>query len=437
MTIDIEQHEQVEQVEAPERVRNRWTARRLRVPIAFLLALAFFFGPLGAFVLGARPQQIENRELTAFPSLSDGWAFFPQFTAWATDHLPLRAEAVRGNAALSERLFGEAPSYRTDPGGGPTAGVPSGDSTATDTPDSAPDGVPYPQVIEGEDGWLYFGGDVSNLCTATRGVDEVLDRVNRLARAVEESGRTFVVTVAPDKSTVYPDALPETYLGRSCAEERRAEFWDALRDTPPTGYLDLLTGLKAEQERSGVPVYRPTDTHWTPRGAAVYAQELAERLDPALLEGTELRTNGWTTGAGDLGAMIGQPQDDEFEDVTLSRPGVTPVGRDTLDLPEMPYAPETFTARTTGAALFEPSTLLLGDSFSTASRTLLGRFFADLTVLHSQVASEYPQAVADTMVKSDVVVFQIVERTLASGQGALIEEASLTAIEESMAANPR
>ena len=79
---------------------------RVRQPLALLLAVAFFFGPAVAFVLGERPQEIENRRLTPFPSVSDGWAFFPQFATWATDHLPLRKQAVEGNAALSERVFG-------------------------------------------------------------------------------------------------------------------------------------------------------------------------------------------------------------------------------------------------------------------------------------------------------------------------------------------
>ena len=77
--------------------------RRTRRPVALALALVFFFGPLGA----SRPGRATARDsrtvaLTDFPSLSDGWSFFPQFTTWATDHLPLRGEAVEANAALSE-----------------------------------------------------------------------------------------------------------------------------------------------------------------------------------------------------------------------------------------------------------------------------------------------------------------------------------------------
>jgi len=404
--------------------------RRLtRRPVALALALVFFFGPLGALVLGARPQEIENRRLTDFPSLSDGWSFFPQFTTWATDHLPLRGEAVRGNAALSEALFREAPSYRGETDGGPASGVPDGEDGG-----AAED---YPRVLAGDEGWLYYGADVENLCRPTRAVPEVMERLDRLASAVEASGRQFVLVIAPDKTSAYPDALPDTYVGKDCAQEVREEFWNAVDETPPQGYIDLRERLRAEQDRTEEPLYRRTDTHWVPRAAALYALALADRLDPALSAGTDLVETGSAERLGDLGVLIGQPREDEIEEVELRRPGVTPVGRDSLDLPEMPYGAETFTSETTSAPLFQPDTLLLGDSFTSASRTMLGQFFARLTLLHNEVAGESPQLVADLMAANDVVVLEVVERTIASGRGPIIDDAALTAIETTLAAQPR
>ena len=93
------------------RPRTARTKRRPRRWVALLIAFLFFFGPLGAFVLGQRPVAFENRALAEFPSVSDGWDFFPNFTTWAVDHLPLRDKAVRANARASELVFGEAPSF--------------------------------------------------------------------------------------------------------------------------------------------------------------------------------------------------------------------------------------------------------------------------------------------------------------------------------------
>ncbi|MCW2635566.1 MAG: hypothetical protein JWQ99_1933 [Blastococcus sp.] len=410
--------------------RPSWRPKR---PLALLIALGFFFGPAGAFLLGVRPVAFENRALADLPSLAEGWQFFPDFTTWSVDHLPLRDKAVSANAALTERLFGEAPSYRTDTGDGPTAGVPASKDPASDAP-----AVEYPRVIEGEDGWLYFGGDVSNLCVPVHSVADTMDRLDRLARMVEDSGRRFVLTVAPDKASIFPDRLPETFLGSGCTAERRGQFWDAIRANPPAGYVDLRDPLLAEQERTGEPIYRQTDTHWAPRGAGIYVTELARALDPSLLDTTKIVESGEISREGDLGKMIGRPNVDRFAGVGVERPGVVPTGRESLELPAMSLTtPVRSTNRTTGAPLFQPRTLLLGDSFSNSSRGLLGPLFADISVLHNEVASSSPQISADAMADADVVIYEIVERTIASGRGALIEDRTLDAIEKTLAAHPR
>jgi hypothetical protein len=400
--------------------------------MALGVALVFFFGPLGAFALGARPQAFENHPLADLPSPSDGWSFFPDFTTWAVDHLPLRQTAVQAYAAMSERVFGQPPSY-----GSATpalaAGVPSGDNAATDTGD---DGE-YPQVIQGTEGWLYYGADVSGMCQPVRSLDDTLERLDRLASAVEASGRRFVFTVAPDKTTIHPDNLPESYAGADCAEERRAAFWDALRTAPPPGYLDLLGPLAAEQERSG-PVYRPTDTHWGPHGAAVFAWELAVRLDPRLVEDTDVVETGTARTTGDLATMLGLTTEDEFPAVELRRPGLTPIGRDSLRLPEFSVtAPVTATTSTADAPLFQPHTLLLGDSFTAASLPALGTLFANVSLLHNEAAGPNPQVAADAIADAEVVVYEVVERTIGTGAGAIIQDASLAAIEQTLAQRPR
>ena len=68
----------------------------------------------------------------------------------------------------------------------------------------------------------------------------------------------------------------------------------------------------------------------------------------------------------------------------------------------------------TDAALFRPPTLLLGDSFTAASRPLVYPLFADLTVLHSQSGASDPSVIADAIAASEVVVLEVVERDLVS-----------------------
>ncbi len=409
--------------------------RRVRKPLAFLLALAFFFGPAAGYVVGQRPQEIENRRLTAFPSVSQGWSFFPQFTAWATDHLPLRKQAVDGNSALSERVFGQPPSY----------GGPSADTGVAGVPGTAPNGSgaqsnadkpAYPQVIQGKDGWLYFGGDASGPCQPTRSVQDTLARLTRLATAVRASGRRFVLTVAPDKSTAWPQELPDSYLGKACAEARRTEFWSALRATPPPGYVDLLGPIQAAQKAGGRSLYRQTDTHWGEQGALIYTRGIADALQPGLWQRLRVASAPTRTKAGDLGVLIGRPHVDSFAGVTLSRPGAPW----TYTMPEMSLTtPVKIEAGPVprGLPLITRPTLLLGDSFSNSSRNFLPQLFTSLSILNNEVAAARPDAVAQAMVDSDTVVYEIVQRSISAGNGALIQDRSLSAIEKALAANPR
>ena len=109
-------------------------------------------------------------------------------------------------------------------------------------------------------------------------LDETLAGLTRFGEIVQRAGKEYVFTVAPDKSTMNPDKMPETYVGDDCAPEAKDAFWERMQDDPPVGYVDLKDELERVQEQDGENLWRPSDTHWAQRGALVYAQELAEAL---------------------------------------------------------------------------------------------------------------------------------------------------------------
>ena len=136
-----------------------------------VIGLVLLFLPALAFVVGARAEPIENRPLADFPSPADGWSFFPGMNAWSTDHLPLRKDAVALNDRLVEGLFGEAPV--TGGSSGPTVGGSGGAGSLDNL---------FPRVIEGDDGWLYYGGDMKKPCLAERDVAETVEELVGPAR---------------------------------------------------------------------------------------------------------------------------------------------------------------------------------------------------------------------------------------------------------------
>ncbi|GII60553.1 hypothetical protein Skr01_06380 [Sphaerisporangium krabiense] len=383
-------------------------ASRRRRRVAALAAFVFFFGPAVAFAAGDRAGEIENRQLAAFPALSRRFA--AGFEAWAVDHLPLRGEAVRAHALLSEGLFGEQPSYAT---AGPRA---------------------YPRVIEGRDGWLYFGDDVAEACRPAGTTAGILDRVRRLGEIVRRSGRRFVFTVAPDKTTVSPDKLPDRFLGEGCLRGRKKEFWAALDAARPPGYLDLRAPLLRLQRDTGEPAYFRTDSHWSERSAALYGEELARVLRPGLSEDTRLTFLGRSPREGDLGRLLGAPRQEDAARWRLDRDGVRRVAQDDRDAP-LAFRVTNASAR---AALFRPRTLLIGDSFTRESTPWITPYFADLTVLRSDApARAGPERVAGYVRDAEVVVFEMVERYWAGGHGETLTDETLAAVEKALEAAPR
>ncbi|GAT65540.1 alginate O-acetyltransferase [Planomonospora sphaerica] len=376
-----------------------------RRPLTLLAAVLFFAGPALAFAAGDRAVEMENRRLPDFPALSRGWRFVPDVEAWATAHLPLRRYAIRGNAALSEFLFKEAPSYGTP-------GAPG-----------------YPRVIEGRDGWLYFGDDVTEACRPRRSIAETLQRLRRLSEIVQRSGRRFVFTVAPDKTTVHPDRLPERFPGRACLQKRKQEFWAALRAARLPGYVDLRDLLERAQRESGTSAYWRTDSHWNERSAGLYGTALARALQPGLSRDSRLVNAGQVLRNGDLGGLLGIPVEETIDRWRLVRDGVRRIRQDERELP--------VSFRTVNASdrapLFRPRTLLIGDSFTRNSLPWVLPYFADVTYLRSEApAKAGPDHVAGKVTWSETVVFQIVERHLVGGRAEMLDDAMLAALDRAL-----
>ena len=388
--------------------------------LVLLVGLVFLFTPAAAYGFGVRATEIENRRLTQFPSVSAGWDFFPQLSAWATDHLPLRDRAVAANTRLSESVFGEPPQY-----GGPAEGGGAGPVAPAPGETDVEERV-FPRVLQGKDGWLFLGADVSGACEPLLPLDETMAGLDRFGELVRAAGKQYVFTVAPDKSTMNPDKMPDSYVGEDCAPEAKEAFWDRIESDPPVGYVDLKQELARVQEEDGENLWRPSDTHWAQRGGLVYAQELAEALDPALWRTSELVPTGPIELQADLAAQLGTPRKDTVPGWRLQREGVTVTEERAT----------TLAATTTGAPLHTPSTLILGDSFTQSSLSLLSPLFASARIVQPATATDDPPALVQAVLTSDTVVLEIVERSVVAGDVPIIDEDFLALLEQALAAPP-
>jgi alginate O-acetyltransferase complex protein AlgJ len=385
--------------------------RRRATILVAVAAIVFFFGPGVAYLGGARAKDIENRRLTSFPSISQGWSALPQLGQWAIDHLPGRQLAVDADDTVTRSVFRDYPSYGTT-GPGPVA---------------------YPYVLSGKHGWLYFGDDVANKCHPRMGVTQTLARMRRLANIVAKSGRRFLLVVVPDKTTSYPQALPPTYPGKACSTAWTDKFWTNLRATPGLNLVDVLAPLEQAQQATGQPMSRPHDSHFSPLGASIYAQTLAAALDSHLATGTTATPGPFVDEQGDLSVLTGHTTTDHVQSYPVVRAGVT---QQPGSQPELRYTRTHVVNKTTSAPLYQDPTIMLGDSFTASSLPDLVPYFTSLDLLHSEASILHPQAVASWMISRGTVIYEIVERSASTGRAGLLTIASLNAIAKTLAAHP-
>ena len=175
-----------------------------------------------------------------------------------------------------------------------------------------------------------------------------VDAIVAFRDSLRSAGVELALLPVPGKQTIYPEWLSRRYPTRAGppANQDMAEFLAEMkrqdvRVVDPTGALWRAKG-KAD-------LYLRHDTHWTPEGLDVVADELARRLPP----------------------VQGEPRNLRAEAVPIARYGDL---FDMLELPQLPtlFSPQRTTIRRvvdadTGKPLEpdpEAPIVLLGDSFS-------------------------------------------------------------------------
>jgi alginate O-acetyltransferase complex protein AlgJ len=147
---------------------------------------------------------------------------------------------------------------------------------------------PATNVLIGRDGWLYFlGEDGTSLERNHRGTLPVADadlaavvvELKRRQTFLALLGIPYVVTIVPDKFSIYPEHLP-AWIGAATARTPLDRLTDAIVADGSLRYVDLrppLFAAKAHQR-----VYYATDSHWNLLGAAVGYTEIMREVQRAL-----------------------------------------------------------------------------------------------------------------------------------------------------------
>lgn len=223
-------------------MKKRWMAAYL----AFAILLCLL--PLVGLLWYRGKASSENRELSEFPTLKSEnvWnkEFLPEIGEWFEEHFAYRQEFVTADALLRGRTFGVS------------------------TEDS---------VIRGTDGWLYYTDSLDDYLGAEvlsdRGLFNIAHSLAMMQEYVENAGRTFLFTVAPNKNSLYPEHMPYYYQTKVSGTHSIDRLRPVL-EAQGVHYTDLYAVL-AEQDEV---LYHKRDSHWNNKGAALAAETLLDSL---------------------------------------------------------------------------------------------------------------------------------------------------------------
>ncbi len=170
---------------------------------------------------------------------------------------------------------------------------------------------PSPKALVGQDGYLFYAAEQSvDYFRGVKpfdaaGVARWREDLENRRRWLAERGIRYLVVVAPDKETIYPEFMPPA-LRPVRAESRLDQLLTDLRLHSKVEVVDLRSALlraKADER-----VYHKTDTHWNDAGALVASREILNWLRRWFPEiGTEPPPGSLQTrmaAGGDLARML-------------------------------------------------------------------------------------------------------------------------------------
>jgi alginate O-acetyltransferase complex protein AlgJ len=267
---------------------------------------------------------------------------------------------------------------------------------------------PVSNVIIGSKGVLFFAGgpvdftDFSGKWPVSEAnLDSILQHLLRRRDEYRALGAAFLVTIAPNNQTVYPESVPSKY--GPAAPGLLDALLLHLRTHSDLDVLDLRATLEAHRDEG---LYYRTDTHWNATGAFRAAQAIIERarrrwpqVQPLRFEDFEFTEEAkWD---GDLATMLSMAGKLEDVQVICRRRGgdrAHLLGPDT-ELNESTYEQPL----NNGLRV-----LMFGDSFGAGLARPLAEAFGRLHFSNAARLGYQPTLPAAE--KPDLVILEAVER---------------------------
>ena len=223
----------------------------------------------------------ENREWAERPVLTAETydVFAADFTSYFNDRLPFRNALISINSGIDYFLFRRSTN---------------------------------PQVIVGNDGWLFYDrSDDGDPMSGYRGDDlfseEELHRIAQNCMEqrdhLKQEGKEFVLFIVPGKERVYAEHMPR-WMGGPAEEYGALQVYKYLKKNTDIIIVYPYQDMTDAKQETDAALYYKTDTHWTSVGAYAGCRSLLKErgIEMPLLRELRIEENG--SFSGDLAGML-------------------------------------------------------------------------------------------------------------------------------------
>ena len=249
------------------------------VCICVLLCLT----PFAALLFYKQPTNAGNEIKTKKPAVltQDGKfnsEYLPELGKYFEENFAFRTQAITADNRLMCTLFG-----------------------VSDTP----------TVIAGRNGWLYYSSTLDDYMGTNRlseaQVNGIVQNLEILRDYAESCGSEFLLTVAPNKNTLYPESMPYYYIADNNAVGNKELLHKALEKSD-INYCNLFDVLSAQNET----LYLKTDSHWNNKGALLAYNTILDKLEKSHEDFSSAEVSRKKDFHGDLSNML-YPASNETE----------------------------------------------------------------------------------------------------------------------------
>ena len=269
---------------------------------------------------------------------------------------------------------------------------------------------------EGKESWLFLGNNYDKTVEKLKlvnepnveDIDKVSEQMEKIVSAADKVNTKVVFMLGPNKSSIYPEFLPETLV--PSATKYSSYYLSKLKKIPDLIVYDPTGDLLQAKEKEGY-LYWKTDKHWNYKGAYIAFSGLAKKLS--------IPTPNVTFQKGPLhkGDLISISKLDNYpltpSDNWVAKWDETPISVEKRLPNEHESAFGSPKNIITTNALTDKSVWIVGDSFSKGLEPYLNATFKEVRYIGhwSEKLDNLSDELAKANKKPDIIIIERVERS--------------------------